>query len=312
MHILVDGQTLESAEINRGIGVYFKNVLNNMIKQSYEHKWYITVSNVDYLRVLDPWVITRLIPVVNNAFAPNGDFSRTAEFTGHIRNAIEKYDIDLLWIPNPLMVNVLFPNETLNCKVFATIYDLIPYVMPIKEWSNNVQQEYNRRLAYLNQNNVNMICISEATKNDVVKCMGSKNMHVTFLAADSKLFYKKRLKAGINAEPYIVFTGGFDYRKNMYGAIEAFKRSTELYPGTVMDKVSMYIVCKGSEDDKVKFYDKVKKMGLEGRIKLTGFISDQELADLYANSDVFFFPSLYEGFGCLSLRQCWRGIYFKC
>lgn len=309
MNILVDGQTLESAEINRGIGVYFKNVLNNMVKQSYEHNWYITVSSVDFLRVLDPWVFNRFTPVVNNAFAPNADFERTTEFSKQIKSAIEEMDIDVLWIPNPLMVNVLFPNEVLDCKVFATVYDLIPYIMPIKEWSNEVKQEYNRRLTYIKQNNINLICISEATKNDIVKSIGSMNTCVTFLAADSKLFYRKRLRDGISDEPYIVFTGGFDYRKNIYGAIEAFKKSTKLYSGTVMDKVSMYIVCKCSEDDQIKFYNRVKKMGMEGRIKLTGYISDQELSDLYGNSDVFFFPSLYEGFGLPILEAMLGGAF---
>lgn len=309
MNILVDGQTLESAEINRGIGVYFKNVLNNMVKQSYEHNWYITVSNVDFLRVLDPWVVNRLIPLVNNAFAPNADFERATEFSSQMKSAIEEVDIDILWIPNPLMINVLFPNKVFNCKVFATVYDLIPFIMPIKEWSNNVRQEYNRRLTYLEQNNINLICISESTKNDIVKSIGNVNTCVTFLAADSKLFYKKRVKAGINRKPYIVFTGGFDYRKNIYGAIEAFKKSTKLYSGTVMDKVSMYIVCKCSEDDQLKFYDKVKKLGLEGRIKLTGYISDKELAELYVNSDVFFFPSLYEGFGLPILEAMLGGAF---
>lgn len=309
MNILIDGQTLETPEINRGIGVYFKNVINNMIKQSYEHKWYITVSKEEAVHALDPWVVSRLIPVVNNIFVPNSDFSRTSEFTSKLQNTIEELDIDIFWIANPLMVNVLFPNEPFRCKVFATIYDLIPYIMPINEWSNIVKQEYNRRLSYLKQYDVNLLCISDATKQDVEKCIGKKNSYVTFLAADSKLFYKKRNKQGINSEPYIVFTGGFDYRKNMYGAIEAFKKSTELYPETVMDRVKMYVVCKGDNEAQLKFYNKVKKMGLEGRIILTGFIPDEELSELYANSDVFFFPSFYEGFGLPILEAMLGGAY---
>lgn len=309
MNILIDGQTLESPEINRGIGIYFKNVLNNMVKQSYEHRWYITVSNVEFLMVLDPWVVTRLIPVVNDIFIPGSDFERTTKFTKQIKKIIEEMNIELLWIPNPLMVNVLFPNEYFSCKVFMTVYDLIPHIMPVKEWSNNIKQEYNRRLDYLSHNDINLICISEATKNDVIKIIGNTNTYITFLAADSKLFYKKRMRVSYNEKPYIIFTGGFDYRKNIYGAIEAFKRATVLYSGTVMDKVSMYIVCKCSEDDKAKFNARVKDLHLEGRIKLTGFVSDKELSELYGNSDVFFFPSLYEGFGLPILEAMLSGAF---
>lgn len=309
MNILIDGQTLESPEINRGIGIYFKNVLNNMIKQSYEHKWYITVSNVKFLKVLDSWVVKRLTPVVNDIFIPGSDFERETEFTEQIKNIIKEKNIELLWIPNPLMVNVLFPNDYFSCKVFVTVYDLIPHIMPVKEWNNNIRQEYNRRLNYLANDDINLICISEATKNDVIKIIGNTNTYITFLAADSKLFFKKREREGINEKPYIIFTGGFDYRKNIYGAIESFKKSTELYSGTVMDKASMYIVCKYSAEDKSEFYAKVKELGLEGRIKLTGFVSDQELSELYGNSDVFFFPSLYEGFGLPILEAMLSGAF---
>ena len=54
MRILIDGQTFESPEIDRGIGVYTKNVINRMINQSYEHEWYIAVSNTRNLKKLNP------------------------------------------------------------------------------------------------------------------------------------------------------------------------------------------------------------------------------------------------------------------
>ena len=47
MNILIDGQTLETPEVNRGIGIYFKNTLNNMVKMSFCHNWYIAVSSAE-------------------------------------------------------------------------------------------------------------------------------------------------------------------------------------------------------------------------------------------------------------------------
>ncbi len=39
------------------------------------------------------------------------------------------------------------------------------------------------------------------------------------------------------------------------------------------------------------------KIGVEGRVKFTGFVSDEALAALYSGALAFLFPSLYEGFG---------------
>jgi glycosyltransferase involved in cell wall biosynthesis len=39
------------------------------------------------------------------------------------------------------------------------------------------------------------------------------------------------------------------------------------------------------------------ELGLEGRVRCVGHVPSEELHALYAGADVFFFPSLYEGFG---------------
>lgn len=41
----------------------------------------------------------------------------------------------------------------------------------------------------------------------------------------------------------------------------------------------------------------IQQAGLNGRVTLTGEVGDGQLADLYGRSDLFVFPSLYEGYG---------------
>ena len=311
MNILIDGQTLETMEVNRGIGVYFKNILANMMKQSYVHNWYITISRKELLKVLDPWVLKKIKPIVSDKFIPGTDYSRTSIFTRELNGIIEDKKIDVLWIPNPLMINVLFPDDKLDCKMFATIYDLIPVVMPGTGWSKEIKKEYDRRLSYLKENEMNFFFISEATKKDFEKYVGicKNNCRVTLLAGDSKLFYRKREKSGLGAEPYILFTGGLDYRKNIGGAIEALSKMKKLYSDEIVAVIKMYIVCKCSDEEKAGFYKKIKKLDLENQVVFTGYISDKELSGLYAEADVFFFPSLYEGFGLPIIEAMLGGAY---
>ena len=54
------------------------------------------------------------------------------------------------------------------------------------------------------------------------------------------------------------------------------------------------------------------RLGLEGQVIFTGFVSAQEKAELYAHADVFVFPSLYEGFGIPILEALSLGTPVVC
>lgn len=305
MNILVDGQTLETEEINRGIGVYFKNVLGDMIKNTIGNIWYITVSNPASLKKLDAWVANRVTPIADEYFAPSFDYNREDIYTDKLNECIEKYHIDCYWNPNPVMVNVLFPNKKINCAFFAMMHDIIPYVMPIKEWSETVTIEYHRRLQYIKD--VNMLCNSEATKTDYINHIGNpKSVTVALLAANSRIFYKERETLNRTNEIKIVFAGGFDYRKNIERAVEAFAQAQKRINGK---KAIFYIVCKYAQSEKERFQIKLQQLNIAERVVLTGYIPDEELAALYQSADVFFFPSLYEGFGLPLVEAMLGGAY---
>ncbi len=44
-------------------------------------------------------------------------------------------------------------------------------------------------------------------------------------------------------------------------------------------------------------YETVKRLGLQDRVTITGFVDDRDLAPLYALATLLVYPSLYEGFG---------------
>lgn len=308
MNILIDGQTLETEEINRGIGVYFKNVLLNLVKNTIGNIWFITVSTPDAVSKLEKWnqwIAGRLNIIADADFAPSFDYGRAGQYTDKLNHYIEEYQIDCYWNPNPLMVNVLFPNKKISCEFFATIYDLIPYIMPIKEWGQSISNEYYRRLKYIRD--LKILCISEATRRDAIQAIGeTSEAFVTPLAADRQLFYRERKRLNHSPQVNIVFTGGFDYRKNIYGALAAVSKAIKC----ISDKeLNFYIVCKHTQKEQDELEKKAAELGIAENIVLTGFISDQELSDLYSTADVFFFPSLYEGFGLPLLEAMLGGCY---
>lgn len=318
MRILIDGQTLETEEINRGIGKYFKSVINNALKMDFVNEWFIAISDKKYIQYLEPWVREKICVIQDPNYSPNNfitqGYDANKQYTSSLKNAIEEKGIDVYWNPNPVMINVLFPIEKLDCSMYITFYDLIPYIFKkqyLDQWPKHIVDEYKRRLDYINSKECSLMFISEATKKDFDKYIGSKygDSKITFLGADGKVLYRPYLTASTKTNHEIIFVGGFDFRKNLYRAVEAFAKAKVDNPNTVMDTTKLYLVCKCSEETKREFNKFLLEHKVENDVILTGFITDQELGDLYNTCDLFFFPSLYEGFGLPILEALLAGRY---
>ncbi len=310
MNILIDGQTFETPEVHRGIGIYTKSVINNMLKLNYEHNWYLCVSDDKNLGELDAWVRKKLHVIKRPEVKPEINYVRNGEYTRALKEIVEEKQIDLVWIPNMLMVNVLGLEEMLPCRVCVTVYDIIPHLFPIKEWGEPIVAEYNRRLEFLAKQDVELLFISQATKDDFEKSVGKAiKSVVTFLAADARRFYRKRLTED-KASHIVLFTGGFDYRKNIDGAIAAFGQAMEDHDDDEeFAKCKLVIVGATNEATRQKYEEILAGKQLLDKVVLTGYISEEELGDYYKKADVFFFPSMYEGFGLPILEAMLGGDY---
>ena len=68
-----------------------------------------------------------------------------------------------------------------------------------------------------------------------------------------------------------------------------------------------YVLC-GKGDDRPRIERLIAELGLEDRVTLTGFVSDDELPAHYCMADVFAMPSTGEGFGIVFLEAMACGI----
>lgn len=141
-----------------------------------------------------------------------------------------------------------------------------------------------------------IIAVSESTKNDFLEFFNYKpeNIFVTHLGLrlTNNQFKNTGIisKLGIQEKKYFLFTGMISIRKNLINLIKAYKES---------ELSSEYkLVLAGSQSmgfDKI--IREIAYTNLQNNVILTGFISDEELAELYKNSKAFLFPTYYEGFG---------------
>jgi glycosyltransferase involved in cell wall biosynthesis len=88
--------------------------------------------------------------------------------------------------------------------------------------------------------------------------------------------------------------------KNVETLIRAF--------GEIADRIPHQLVLVGLKPKYEAPYDMIKKYKLKDRVVFTGHITDEELAALYSNSDLFVLPSHYEGFGITVLEAMGYGV----
>jgi glycosyltransferase involved in cell wall biosynthesis len=108
------------------------------------------------------------------------------------------------------------------------------------------------------------------------------------------------------SKPFVLAVGDLQPRKNHIGLIRAFSRLIKDQPQLQHD-----LVLAGKDTwfgGRVR--EAAKESCLEGRIHFTGFVSDDDLLQLYNACDCFAFPSFYEGFGIpvLEAMTCGRAV----
>jgi glycosyltransferase involved in cell wall biosynthesis len=106
--------------------------------------------------------------------------------------------------------------------------------------------------------------------------------------------------------PYVLSVGDLQPRKNQLGLIKAFARLVTDQPQLKQD-----LVFAGKDawyGSRVR--EAARESGVEGRIHFLGFVTDDELLQLYNACDCFAFPSFYEGFGIpvLEAMACGRAV----
>ena len=112
-------------------------------------------------------------------------------------------------------------------------------------------------------------------------------------------------KFGIE-RPFVLTVGDLQPRKNHLGLVEAFEDVLRAEPQLPHDLVFV-----GKETwYSRELHRAVERSALRDRVHFTGFVEDSELVQFYGASDLFVFPSFYEGFGLpiLEAMACGRAV----
>jgi glycosyltransferase involved in cell wall biosynthesis len=142
-----------------------------------------------------------------------------------------------------------------------------------------------------------IITVSEFTKRSVKNVL---KKDVKFVIAPPGLnisgLGKDCTRKPENDEIRLLFVGYLDSRKGIDTLVAAYEI---LAKKKGMDRLVLHVV--GDTHRNEVLYRKLKnnaeRIGLDKRIIFHGRVSDQELENFYMSSDIFVFPSYWEGFG---------------
>ena len=126
-----------------------------------------------------------------------------------------------------------------------------------------------------------------------------ERVHVAPLGVEPRFTPAPEGKPGAGREgptPYLLAVGTLQPRKNLEAALAAFERGVDAGLGHELVMVG----ARGWRDDAV--VARVRRSRHARRIRLAGFVDDDELVELYRGADALLFPSRHEGFGLPALE----------
>jgi glycosyltransferase involved in cell wall biosynthesis len=104
-------------------------------------------------------------------------------------------------------------------------------------------------------------------------------------------------------EPYFLFVGTLEPRKNLVRLLEAFSRLPDS-----LRYSAVLAIAGGNGWGGVDVATIARKYGVQDRVRVLGYMSEEQLATLYTHALFLAMPSLYEGFGLPLIEAMSRGI----
>lgn len=192
-----------------------------------------------------------------------------------------------------------------NTPIVITIHDLIPEL-----FDKDSNRLLNRQKSIEQANAI--ICVSENTKNDLLRFYPAIDISKVYVVYHGGLPYQENTARKNTEEKYILYVGSRYKYKNFNLFIQSVS--------DLLKRNNLKLRCSG-EKFSTEEEALIKQLGLKEYIENVGYVSNNELNQLYQGAKCFIYPSLYEGFGipileafqnkcpvCLSNTSCFPEI----
>jgi len=292
----------------RGIGYYSKNLVNNILKYD-RHNEYVIFGYKgigDFLGYKKEKNISEIelfgyLPLgLNQRMFIQRKGIESTYFNYWLKR--RKIDLVLSFLSGDGQVKLEVGRV---CKLVRIFYDLIPLL-----FGNHYFLDEKSKIEYLYnlkefENSDSIITISNNSKNDLLKYIDFKPDKIKVIYpgvsetnfSEDNFSAKKLAEYGIKNK-YLLYVGGYDYRKNVESIIKAFARQEN----DIKNNFQLVFAGDAGQPQKDKLKALAQKHDLGNKVIFTGFVPDQDIIHLYRNAVALVYPSLYEGFGMTVLE----------
>ncbi|WP_293943152.1 MULTISPECIES: glycosyltransferase family 4 protein [unclassified Sphingobacterium] len=196
-----------------------------------------------------------------------------------------------------LLINFTGLGPILYKNKLMTIHDL-SFLHEPKWFSKGYYYFYKYMTPIAARNSKHIITVSEFSKKEIIKYLGiaANKIQVVY---NGNSFTRNTNGTVKQSKGFILGVSSLDPRKNHRLLLQAF--------GQLSKKIDLDLILVGKAEQHLNFNIDIKDFDAS-RVRFTGYISDVELQELYAQATLFIYPSLYEGFGIPPLEA----IYFNC
>lgn len=309
MKVGINGRFL--CEPYTGIGKYTENLLNAMAKKDKSINWVIIVPAKIPKTVQIPGkakvIINKPPKWLLSASLKNFYWEQI-----QVPKIFLKQQVDVAHYPYPC--NPSFPVKN-GPKTIVTVHDIIPWVRPgYRRRLRTRLYQKNAQKALLKADEI--ICVSETTALDLSGFMKFPKNRLKVIHEDASPIFKKKkppLKS-VNKNPFLLYVGGYDQRKNILKLVEA-------YLGYIAPRFAVDLVLIGAKNVTNKHYSDISRLrkllksstikvphkGKCGKVIKTASLPASKLADYYRNCLGYVNISLAEGFNIPLLEAAKSG-----
>jgi len=185
-------------------------------------------------------------------------------------------------------------DRRLGRLVVSTFHDL--FVMTGEYSSADFRSRFQRQARIAERNSDLIITVSQFTANQVHELLGVERARIRVIAHG---VYPPRVATRAE-EKMVLSVGAIQLRKNTAHLVAAFEALPQDWTLVLAGAASGY----GAE----QILERIENSRAKQRIRVAGYVSPEELEQLYARAAIFAFPSLDEGFGMPVLEAMAHGV----
>lgn len=221
-------------------------------------------------------------------------FKKIGFLKGHLWEQIELP----LYTRDGFLINLCNVAPLMKTNQIVTIHDVAVYACP-QGFSKMFRWWYKIILFVLGKTLKNIVTVSEFSKQELIKYrkINANRIHVIYSGMEHILSITPEghvLKEyNLKDKNFIFAVSSMNHNKNFKMVIKAAKLNPEIP-----------VVIAGGTNPKVF---SANQLDLPENVKYIGYITDEELVDLYRHAGCFVYPSLYEGFGFPPLEAMTHG-----